>query len=234
MRHLSWLGGLLAACLLVVCSAGVAQAEEPARAPSCPSLEGCYDYDGMLDFYNDVLTLVDDFSEASYAGMPRPTFWYVYTWQTKATACRGPATGSAFAYCPADETVYVGQDQLWEFYQDSGDGAAAFAVAHEWGHHVQHEAGVDRYVVDQASAIQFENQADCIGGAFLGFLRDREVLEPDDYADVNLILPEIASAEDDVSRDHGTVEERDAAVQYGLDHGLAACSKYFPDAQLVT
>jgi predicted metalloprotease len=150
------------------------------------------------------------------------------------TACQEAASGSAFFYCAGDWTVYVGQDQLWEFYLHSGDGAAAFGVAHEWGHFIQHVAGVRGYAVDQASNIQMENQADCVGGAFLGYLRDRGILEADDYDDVNAILVEIASAEDDVYRDHGTVDERDWAAQYGHDNGLDACSTYFLDAPLVT
>jgi predicted metalloprotease len=86
----------------------------------------------------------------------------------------------------------------------SGDGAAAFAVAHEWAHHVQHTVGVyDFFVTDQAAYIEAENQADCIGGAFLAHLRDQGILERDDYADVSAVLPKIASAESDVYRDHG-------------------------------
>jgi predicted metalloprotease len=202
------------------------------QEPTCPSLEGCYSYDQMQAFYDQVILMIDSFSSAEYQGdMRHPEYWYAGSDELLTTRCDGDADGLAFAYCSADRTVYVGQDQLWDFYRMSGDGAAAFAVAHEWGHHVQHTVGVyDLFVDDQASYIEAENQADCIGGAFLAHLRDRGILEQDDYADVGAVLPKIASAESDVYRDHGTVEERVEATRYGLANGLEGCSEYFPAA----
>jgi DNA-binding SARP family transcriptional activator len=125
------------------------------------------------------------------------------------------------------------QALLIRLYRMSGDDAAAFAIAHEWGHHVQHTVGVFRYVTGQRSAIGAENQADCIGGAFLGYLRDQGILEEDDYADVGAVLPKIASAESDVYRDHGTVEERAQSTRLGLINGMSGCSQFFPGAPLV-
>jgi len=75
--------------------------------------------------------------------------------------------------------------------------------------------------------------ADCIGGAFLKYLDGQGILEPDDYDDMNTILPAIASAEGP-ERDHGTVQERFAATRYGLDNGLSNCSVFFPNAPLIT
>jgi predicted metalloprotease len=224
---------LLVAVLMLLLSPVPAYAA-PRQGPACPSLEGCYDYDQMQAFYDEVLRMIDGFSAAEYpAGMRQPSYWYVRSAEQKSIGCNGVADGVAFFHCPVDDTVYVGQDQLWDFYRMSGDGAAAFAIAHEWGHHVQHTVGVFDYVDDQRSKIASENQADCIGGAFLGYLRDQGILEEDDYRDVGAVLPEIASAEDDVYRDHGTVDERAQSALYGLANGLAGCSAFFPAAPLV-
>lgn len=223
----------LFAVLVVLLSPGAAYAA-PRQAPTCPSLEGCFSYDQMQAFYDEVLKMIDGFSAAQYPqGIPQPTYWYVRSDEQKAIGCDGVATGVAFFHCPADDTVYIGQDQLWDFYRMSGDGAAAFAIAHEWGHHVQRGFGVYGYVNDQRSYIAAENQADCIGGAFLGYLRNQGILEQDDYADVGAVLPKIASAERDINRDHGTVEERTQSARLGLAEGLTGCSAFFPAAPLV-
>ena len=224
---------LLVAVLAVLLLPVPAQAA-PRQAPTCPSLEGCYGYNQMQPFYEEVVRMIKGFSSAEYgARMPQPRYWYVPSDDRKAVGCSGVANGLAFFHCSVDDTGYAGQDQPWGFYRMSGHGAAAFAIAHEWGHHVQHTVGVFRYVTGQRSAIGAENQADCIGGAFLGYLRDQGILEEDDYADVGAVLPKIASAESDVYRDHGTVEERAQSARHGLINGLSGCSQFFPGAPLV-
>jgi predicted metalloprotease len=259
VRRTTWIAGLLGLVLLTACTYGVAPAaaapvtttpastipapttaqaqdRRVSQTPTCPTLEGCYTYAQMQEFYRQVLGLIGTFSQASFVGLPEPGYGYVASGQLVPVACGGTADGSAFFYCALDDTLYIGQDQLYEFYRGSGDGGAAFGVAHEWGHYLQDRAGVLAAVVatDQVARIQSENQADCIGGAFLGHLRDQGILESDDYDDINAILPMIASAEADVYRDHGTVQERSAAVQYGFTRGLVGCSGYFPDTPIVT
>jgi hypothetical protein len=228
---------ILAVVLVAVGLApGMAQAEA-SPAPSsqpCPSLEGCYDYASMQSFYDQVIVMVEEFSAASYSAMPSPVYYYIPNGTTMPTSCdSGVADSTAFHFCGPDDSIYVGQDELWSFYTINGDAAAAFGVAHEWGHHVQHVVGVMDLVDTSTERIQVENQADCIGGAFLKHLDDQGTLEPDDYSDMASVLQRIASAEGP-ERDHGTLEERGVSTQYGLDHGLARCSEFFPDAPLVT
>ncbi|MEU7811097.1 neutral zinc metallopeptidase [Pseudonocardia sp. NPDC049154] len=231
-------GVLAAGAVLALGLTGTATAQ-PAQAPACPTLEGCYGYQDMRAFSNELIALVDGFSGASYTNMSRPVYRYIPAGTQQPTACTDTtgapavADGTAFNYCPADGTVYIGQDSLYELYSLSGDGAAALGLAHEWGHHVQDVAGVSATVVSQLGAIQSENQADCIAGAFLGHLDARGILEPDDYADVRTVLPKIAAGEDDLTRDHGTVEERATAVDLGLRQGLGGCNVYFPETPVL-
>jgi predicted metalloprotease len=236
------LAAAVAALGLAVAVPGAAQADErhgaragqQGPAAPCASLEGCYGYDTMLDFYDDVIALVDEFSGSSYAAMPRPTYRYIAGGQVRPTAC-GPLDSLSYAYCPPDGTIYIGQDQLHEFYLRAGDAAAAFGIAHEWGHFVQDQAGVlDAAGGSRAAGIAAENQADCIGGAFLGRLRDRDVLEPDDYDDVDLVLPMIAATEEDSDRSHGTLAEREAATRWGHDRGLVGCNDFFPSLPVIS
>ncbi|MGR6963508.1 neutral zinc metallopeptidase [Geodermatophilus sp. URMC 61] len=232
-----WLVVLAVALVAVGLAPGMAQAEAPSASSSqpCPSLEGCYNYASMQSFYDEIIVLVEGFSAASYSAMPSPAaYYYIANGTTMPMSCDpGIADSAAFHFCGPDDSIYVGQDQLWSFYTINGDAAAAFGIAHEWGHHVQHVAGVSNLVDTPTEKIQLENQADCIGGAFLKHLNEQGMLEPDDYSDMASILQRIASAEGP-ERDHGTLEERGVSTQYGFDHGLARCSEFFPDAPLVT
>ncbi|MGE3285823.1 MAG: neutral zinc metallopeptidase [Pseudonocardia sp.] len=233
MVRTAWIAGVLAVLLAGWPAAASAATPAPPAQPQCRSLENCYTYAGMPEFLGQVRGLITDFAAAEYPGLPEPAFRYVPAGAAAPVTCGGVADSTAFFYCGLDDTVYIGQDQLYDFYRRTGDGGAAFAVAHEWGHHLQDRAGVLRAATGQVGRIQSENQADCIGGAFLGHARDRGILEPDDYDDIGAILPLIASAESDMNRDHGTVQERAQAVQYGFDRGLSGCSGYFPDTPLL-
>jgi predicted metalloprotease len=214
---------------------GTAQAAEPS---GCTSLERCYGYADMQSFYDEVIVLIAEFSSASYQAMPAPTaFVYIPHAAQAPTGC-GPADENAFFYCRGngDRSVYIGQDEIWSFYQADGDAAAAFGIAHEWGHHIQTMAGIFDGIPssDQAGRIRAENQADCIGGAFIGHLDKRGLLESEDYSDIDKIISKIASAENDPARDHGTLQERVNSVVHGLRNGLTGCNDYFPTAPLHT
>ncbi|OLT11339.1 hypothetical protein BJF78_27015 [Pseudonocardia sp. CNS-139] len=216
-------GAMLA---VLVSPAQAAQpAQAPAQGPECASLENCYGYPEMQAFYDQIIVWVDEFSRASYASMPSPDYVYVAAGTRTTTGCGSVADSLVYAFCGLDDTVYVGQDQLFEFYTTQGDAAAAVGIAHEWGHHVQWVAGIRP--VDRLTLITLENQADCIAGAWVGFVNQQGRLETDDVDDINAILEVIASAEG-TARDHGTLAERTASMQRGFDTGLTGCNAYFP------
>lgn len=216
-----------------------AQAAEATRATaapgadaSCVSLDGCYGYAQMSEFYDQIIPMVDQFSSARYEGMSRPTYAYVPSGSTSPSAC-DTVDSTAFAYCSADQTIYIGQDQLWEFYSEQGDAAAGFGLAHEWGHHVQNMAGVLDSAESRQARIQVENQADCIAGSWVTFVAEQGQLERGDIDDIGAILQVIASAEGP-ERDHGTLQERAASAQLGLSSGLSTCNRFFSDVPVIT
>ena len=53
------------------------------------------------------------------------------------TACGPAEPGNAF-YCSADHSIYYDANLLTSMVTDVGDFAPVVAVAHEWGHLVQH------------------------------------------------------------------------------------------------
>ena len=128
----------------------------------------------------------------------------------------------------ATETIYIGQDLLWAFYKQAGDAAPALALAHEWGHHLQLMLNVP-FAETNADSIKFENQADCIAGAWAQYADQKGWLErEDDLKDVTTLMRLIGSAEGS-RRDHGTTAERQAAFEKSYAGGVKACNAYFPD-----
>jgi predicted metalloprotease len=227
---------VLAATLVAVGLApGTAQAEASYALSSepCRSLEDCYDYASMQSFYDEIIVLVDQFSAANYSAMPPPkAYYYIPGGTTLQTDCDA-ADAMAFFFCKPDNSIYVGQDGLWYRYTTHGDAAAASSIAHEWGHHVQYVAGVMDLVDTQEEQIRKENQADCVRGAFLRYLNDRSMLEPDDPWGIASLLSWLAE-EEGPEQTHGTLQQRADATLHGIEHGLAGCNEYFPDAPLVT
>jgi predicted metalloprotease len=218
------------AVLAMLASTASAQAQPPGAAPGavppdCSSLQGCYGFEQIADFYDEMTVWIGEFSKATYPDMSAPSYVYVESGTTVPTGCNVVLDSSAYAYCSLDDSVYIGQDQLWAFYSKQGDAAAAVGIAHEWGHHVQHVLGVA--AAGRNGLIALENQADCIAGAWVGYIDGLGRLERDDLNDINAILKVIGAAEGP-GRVHGTLAERTAAVQTGLRSGLTGCNSFFP------
>ncbi len=90
----------------------------------------------------------------------------------------GPGIAFARSDCFATNKAYFDlsfQRALLSKYADEGDGARAYSVAHEIGHHVQRVLGLDKKihallaekpVAAQWAAVQLELQADCFAGVW--------------------------------------------------------------------
>lgn len=95
------------------------------------------------------------------------------------TACgTGEAAAGPF-YCPADQKVYLDTNFFREMTQQMGAGgdfARAYVVAHEVGHHVQNQMGIEQKVSAQRArvserdgnrlSVMTELQADCFAGVW--------------------------------------------------------------------
>lgn len=202
------------------------------------SMEGAYDYNTMEQYVDAVVVqFMDPWLAETWPGMRRPYVMYVGSRESGPQDCLdadgnpGRYSGVSYEYCPGDETIYVGQDTLWEFYSETGDAGPAMGLAHEYGHHIQYQLNVPAPSTPRQS-VRFENQADCIAGAWAAWMEDRGALETEetspngrsDLEDIELMFPIIASAEDEgASRDHGTLEEREQAFFEGYEGGPSAC-----------
>ncbi len=154
-------------------------------------------------------------------------------------------------YCPLDQKVYIDLgffDELNRRFKAPGDFAQAYVLAHEIGHHVQQELGIEQKVRQQsqqnpgdanALSVRLELQADCFAGVWARSTYDRGILESGDLQEGltaaaavgdDRIQQQAQGRIDPESFTHGTSAQRDHWLQTGFDSGnLNACDTFSGD-----
>jgi predicted metalloprotease len=177
---------------------------------------------------------------ASFQGVYPGTDTVFFSGATQTGCGRASAQTGPF-YCPADQLVYFDLDfleQLQARFGATGDLAAQYIVAHEYGHHVQDVTGISGRVrqVQQrfpTSANEFsvalELQADCFAGAWASSVARRGLFDRDDEIVEALAAAEavgddriMASAGQEVDPEsftHGSAEQRRSWFQTGFSTG---------------
>jgi hypothetical protein len=143
-------------------------------------------------------------------------------------------------YCPVDEKVYIDLGfyrELKRRFGAPGDFAQAYVIAHEIGHHVQHQLGISDRVrsaqeqrPDQANAlsVRLELQADCLAGVWGNSTEKRNILEAGDADEA--LAAAAAIGDDRIQRGagagvnpetwtHGSSRQRVAWFKHGLESG---------------
>jgi len=145
------------------------------------------------------------------------------------TACGQGQSAMGPFYCPADQKVYIDLN----FYETlksrmgaPGDFAQAYVIAHEVGHHVQHQLGITERVhgmrgrVSQAEqnamSVRMELQADCFAGVWAHHAQNaRQILEQGDVEEAMNAAARIG--DDALQRNAGR-----AVVPESFTHGSSA------------
>jgi hypothetical protein len=231
---LSFFGVVLAACAIPEAPGPFdpGSSVEPSTATPTTtgeSMEGTYTYEEMGEYVDVVVNqLILPWLDETWPSMVVPEVLYVEEGDSGPEGCVDhtgePAyySDESYEYCSPDVTVYLGQSMLWDFYTLTGDAGPAMGIAHEFGHHIQHELDVPSPFTP-AQSVVYENQADCIAGAWAQWTDHEGYLETeDDLEDIEALFPLIASAEGE-DRDHGTQEEREEAFIDGFRGGVTAC-----------
>lgn len=199
----------------------------------CPAPDlDVHDPASMENFLNTVADCLDDAWARQFeqAGVPfeppRRVFWS----EGGRSPCRTyPSTAGAF-YCRAVESIYIGTGDVVEKWGGNEESAVyASLLAHEYGHHVQGEAGLLEYYHDQRAAEpsraaqnewtrKSELQANCFAGAFLGSV---EVSYPLKDGNIDAVLDDAAATADrtdapEDERTHGTAENSVLWLEHGL------------------
>jgi predicted metalloprotease len=218
----------LLAVLLLLGGPAQAQATEPAA---------------IAPFLDNVLASVDTYWHETDAAEGRPAPSVRHAWVVPgaplATACGVQAGDDAAFYCPADDTIYIGEAFASALYDGNlgglpgqqagfgravGDFAVAYVVAHEYAHNVQQESGI---LAGRTRALPTELNADCLAGTWASWEYGKGKL---DSADVQEAL-DAALAVGDFDflspQHHGTPQERRDALLTGLRSGSPpACDQY--------
>jgi predicted metalloprotease len=151
-------------------------------------------------------------------------------------------------YCPRDSYVYIDLGfyaELDQRFRAPGDFAQAYVLAHEFGHHIQHQLGIDRRVRSLESArpdmanpasVALELQADCFAGVWGASAARRGML---DAGDMQEGLGAAAAVGDDriqrsagrrvnpESFTHGSAAQRASWFQRGMQAGnITACDTF--------
>ncbi len=156
------------------------------------------------------------------------------------SACGFAESAMGPFYCPADQKVYIDlgfYHELRRRFGAPGDFAQAYVLAHEVGHHVQGELGLETRLRSaqerdpaQANAlsVRFELQADCLAGVWAHSTQQRDILEA---GDVEEALGAAAAVGDDRIQKqstgsvnpetwtHGSAQQRMQWFQTGLQSG---------------
>lgn len=157
------------------------------------------------------------------------------------TGCGQASSQTGPFYCPLDSLIYFDLDflvTLQNQFGTTGDLAAQYIVAHEYGHHVQNVLGINEQMrraqqEDPQRANQYsvalELQADCFAGAWARDAADRDLLEGPD--EIEEALDAAAAVGDDAiqqktqgrvdpeSWTHGSSAQRVQWFQRGFQTG---------------
>jgi uncharacterized protein len=152
------------------------------------------------------------------------------------TACGMGQSAAGPFYCPNDQEVYIDlsfYDELKNRFGASGEFAEAYVIAHEFGHHVQHQLGTDVQLQnasgsENAKSVQLELQADCYAGVWGNSAQKRGEIEPGEMQEG--LTAASAIGDDKIQQQttgvvrpesftHGSAAQRTAALRRGLDSG---------------
>ncbi|GAA4939097.1 neutral zinc metallopeptidase [Streptomonospora halophila] len=202
-----------------------------------------HDPASVEDFLNTVTDCLDDawarqFEEAGIPfEPPKRVFWS----EGGSSPCREyPSSAGAF-YCRTVKSIYIGTSDVVEKWGGNEQSAVyASLLAHEYGHHVQGEAGLLEYYHDQRGkessqllrnewTRKSELQANCLAGIFLGAV---EVSYPLTRDDIDAVLDDAAATADRAGapaaeRTHGSAENSVLWLEHGLEQEApGACNTW--------
>ncbi len=212
-----------------------------------------HDEHSMLGFLDTLSDCLDNawqrqFGKAGVKGFtpPRRVFW---TTPGSSPCGSYPAPGAAAFYCPSNDTMYVGLTNVVD--TAGGEPVSHYAVyarviAHEYGHHVQEDAGILEYghslmasggeAARSEASRRIELQAQCFAGVFLS--AERGTL-PMTVAQYQALMADVRARGDDpdspTGHDHGSGRHYAGWVARGYrERVLASCDTWTAPSSAVS
>jgi predicted metalloprotease len=214
-------------------------AQEPNAPPQNDEM-----YEFVKAVHNDVQATWEQ-QFASSGQTYQPATLVLFTDSTQSGCGYGQAAMGPF-YCPADQKAYIDlgfYNELKQRFGAPGDFAQAYVLAHEIGHHVQHQLGIDQ-MVRQAQeqdpgranelSVLMELQADCFAGVWGHVAAQRQSVQEGiilDPGDVEEALTAASAIGDDriqqqssgrvnpESWTHGSSQQRMQWFRKGMESG---------------
>jgi uncharacterized protein len=220
------------------------------QSGSGASVPGSPDEDKQVDFVSFVLDDAQGFWKQQFqaAGKPYQRAKLVLFRNQVSSGCGLASSDTGPFYCPLDQKVYIDLgffDELNRRFKAPGDFAQAYVLAHEIGHHIQQQLGIEQQVREQSQSnpgdanelsVRLELQADCLAGVWARSTYDRGVLESGDLQEGltaaaavgdDRIQSQAQGRIDPESFTHGTSEQRAHWLQTGFDSGnLESCDTF--------
>jgi uncharacterized protein len=232
---------------------GSAFPQVPQSGSGSASVPGSPDEDKEVDFVSFVLDDAQGFWKQQFqaAGKPYQRAKLVLFRGQVNTGCGLASSDTGPFYCPLDQRVYIDLgffDELNQRFKAPGDFAQAYVLAHEIGHHIQQQLGIEQKVREQSQSnpgdanelsVRLELQADCLAGVWARSTYDRGILESGDLQEGlnaaaavgdDRIQSQAQGRIDPESFTHGTSEQRAHWLQTGFDSGkLESCDTFSGD-----
>ncbi len=187
----------------------------PSRTSDTPTAQFLDEVRASVEAYwTDTLTAAD---------IPAPRVQTVFPGpgESVTSGCGAEAGEDSAFYCPADDTIYIGQRIAEQVASGAGDFGAAFIVAHEYAHNVQQELGY------YARGRQL--QADCMAGTWGNSVYRQGKLDPGDVEEALSTAQAVGDFEVRDQQHHGTPDERREAWLRGYRSGdPSVCTAYLP------
>jgi predicted metalloprotease len=204
-------------------------------------------------FVNFVLTDLDTFWTGQFesAGRQLQPPGLVLFSDAVASGCGQASSATGPFYCPLDQKAYVDLTffrELDQRFKAPGDFAQAYVLAHEYGHHIQQQLGIEEKVRSQSQSdpddanelsVRLELQADCFSGLWGRSVFDQGILEDGDLEEG--ITAAEAVGDDRIQEQtqgrinpetftHGTSEQRREWFRRGFDSGrFEECDTFSAD-----
>ena len=188
-----------------------------------------FDYDEYTATLEQVIGSLEEYwaqaLPAEFGVRFRPPAGYTYyrPGEGDGPRCGGEQAPAQNAfYCPAGDFIAWDESGLMiPYYVRSGDFAAAFVLAHEFGHAMQ-----ARLPEQERLTVLSELQADCFAGAWSRHVQDQGLLEAGDLDEATLAVfsaRDVPGTPFTDPRAHGSGFERTRAFADGYEGGPRSC-----------
>ncbi len=193
-----------------------------------PQLVAANSFQGFMgDMFNNVNGYWRRTFAANDITVPRVKRVFISPGRRVRTACNDVADDQAAFYCPADDTIYVGEGIARDINDNLGDFGVAYVLAHEYAHNVQQELGWYANGARFTTVAPFELQADCMAGAWAFAVYREGLLDDADVEEAVQTAYAVGDFDFKNPQHHGTPDERAKAWKRGYRTGdPSRCQKF--------